>query len=160
MCFFNTGRCRAPPDLPRPRQVPTTQQTSRSPAKKRASQPNSASDDFSKLPSRRRQVITTFPFDSAGERYILDEQNVSSNPRLCFFFISFIFFRSFSAVREFKSPCLLFIFIFFCGTAVRTITAVVLSYTHGGFVGCWGMSFSAMYCALLLYQVQRTDVLL
>ena len=32
------------------------------PGEERASQPNSASDDFSKLPSRRRQVITTFPF--------------------------------------------------------------------------------------------------
>ena len=57
--FFNTGRSRAPPVPPetaRPRQVPPTQQPPRSPAKERASQPNSSSDDFSKLPSRRRQV--------------------------------------------------------------------------------------------------------
>ena len=30
------------------------------PGEERASQPNSASDDFSKLPSRRRQIITAF----------------------------------------------------------------------------------------------------
>ena len=41
------------PETARPRQVPPTQQSSRSPAKERASQPNSASDDFSNLPSRR-----------------------------------------------------------------------------------------------------------
>ena len=37
------------PETARPRQVSTTLQPSRSPAKERASQPNSASDDFSKL---------------------------------------------------------------------------------------------------------------
>ena len=85
---------------------------------------------FSKLPSRRRQVITTFPFGSAVERSILDKQSVSSIPPLCFFAFFLLFFP---VVREFKSPCLLYIFIFLCCTAIRTSTAVVLLYTHGGF---------------------------
>ena len=62
-----------------------------------------------------------------------------------------IFFVFFSAVREFKSPCLLFIFILFCCTAVRTSTVrssttVVLMYTHGGFVGVVGEFFCCVLC--------------
>ena len=72
------------PETARPRQVPPTQQPSRSPAKERASQPNSASDDFSKLLSRRRQVITTCSVGSAVERSILDRASIES-PRLCVF---------------------------------------------------------------------------
>ena len=47
-------------------------------AKTFVQQPNSASDDFSKLPYRRRQVINTFPFGAAVDRSILDKQDVSS----------------------------------------------------------------------------------
>ena len=71
------------------------------------------------------------------------------SPCLCFFGFFFAFF---SAVREFKSRCLRCVCMFFCRTAVRTSTAVVLLYTHGGFVGWWWwMVLSAVYCALLLY---------
>ena len=75
----------------------------------------------------------------------------------CFFFFAF-FSAFFSDVRELKSLRLLIIFIFSSCTAVRTSTTVALLYTHGGFAGCWWMSFSAVYRALLLYQVQRTAV--
>ena len=114
------------PETARPRQVPPTQQSSRFPAKERASQPNSASDDFSKLPSRRRQVITTFPFfGSAVERSIVDLV---------------------LAERQFKYPCLCFSFSYF--SAALLYVRVLLLYTHGRFVGCWWMSFYAVYCVL------------
>ena len=77
----------------------------------------------------------------------------------CFFFFAF-FSAFFSDVRELKSLRLLIIFIFSSCTAVRTSTTVALLYTHGGFAGCWWMSFSAVYRALLLYQVPYTGVLL
>ena len=85
------------PETARPRQVPPTQQPSRSTPTERASQPNSASDDFSKLLSRRRQVITTLFVDSTVERSILGSASVES-PRLC-----------------------VFAFFFCCSTAVCTI---------------------------------------
>ena len=72
------------PETARPRQVVPTQQPSRSPAKERASQPNSASDDSSKLPSRRRRVFTTSSVGSTVERSILDRASVES-PCLCVF---------------------------------------------------------------------------
>ena len=95
----NSCESRAPPDPPRPhdRAKSPTQQPSRSPAKERASQPNSASDDFSKLPSRRRQVITTFiSFRLSGRA--LDSGQVErqfKSPCLCFFAFFFLFFLLF-----------------------------------------------------------------
>ena len=74
-------------------QPPTpTQQPSRSRAKERASQPNSASEDFWKLAYPRRQIITTFSCGSAPmvERSILDARSVSSNPP-CFLIFGFFF---------------------------------------------------------------------
>ena len=104
------------PETARPRQVSTTLQPSRSPAKERASQPNSASDDFSKLPSRRRQVITTFHFGSAVERSILDKQSVSSPPPVSA--ILLFLFVFFSAVGNFiPLPAFCFhIFLLYCCT--------------------------------------------
>ena len=149
----NSCESRAPPGPPRPRDRskshPHSVQPSRSPAKERASQPNSASDDFFKLPSWRRQVITTFPFGSAVVALESGQAEPQfKSPCLCFFaFFLFLF----SAVREFKSPCLCFFafsfFLLYCCTAV-----VLLLYTHGGFVG-WLMGFSAVCCASLLYNV-------
>ena len=85
------------PETARPRQVPPIQQPSRSPAKERASLPNSASDDFSKLPSRRRQVITTFiSFRLSGRA--LDSGQVErqfKSPCLCIFAFFFLFFLLF-----------------------------------------------------------------
>ena len=126
------------PETARPCQVPPTQQPSRSPAKERASQPNSASDDFSKLPSRRRQVITT--------------------PKYISFWLSGRALDSGQEKRHFKSPCLCFFAsFFFCCIAVLLF---VLLYTHDGFEGCCWMVLSAVYCALLLYNVPGTAVLL
>ena len=79
--------------------------------------------DFSKLPFRRRQVLTTFPIGLEVKRSILDMQSVSSKPPVSAFLLIFSFF---SAVREFKRPRPLFISIFFCCTAVRTSTAFVV----------------------------------
>ena len=75
----------------RPRQVPPTQQPSQSPTKERASQPNSASDDFSKLLSRTWQEITTFSVGSTVERPILDREHQLNLPVSAF--------SIFSAVR-------------------------------------------------------------
>ena len=140
---------------------PTLTAASRSPAKERPSQPKSASDDFSKLPSRRRQVITTFPFGSAVERSVLDRASVQIPPSLLFFFFCSFIFQLYMSSNP--PVYLLVFFVFFCCPAVRTSTTaiVVLLYTHGGLVGyCW-KSFSFVYCcAFLLYQVQRTAVLL
>ena len=95
------------PETARQRQVPRTKQPSRSPAKEGAPQPNSVSDDFSRLLSRRRQVISTFSVGSTAERSILDRAPIES-PRLCVF-------AFFSAV---------------------ILLHVLLLYTHGGIVGC------------------------
>ena len=139
-----------PRDRTRPRQVPPTQQPSRPPAKERASRPNSASDDFSKLPSRRRHVIATFA--SAEERSILDKQSFASNPRLCFF-ASFLF----PAVREFKSPCLCFFLL--CFFLLYCCTAVVLLVVHTW--GVRGWSVNGFFCCVLCFTaVQRTAALL
>ena len=106
------------PETARPRQVPPTQQPSRSPAKERASQPNSASDDFSKLPSRRRCVISTFLGWLNGRA--LDSGQTE---------------------RQLNLACLcVFAFFFPC------CTAVLLLNTHGGIVGCWWIGFSAALC--------------
>ena len=70
------------PETARPLYVSPTQQPPRSPAKERASQPNSARDDFSKLPSRRRQINTTFSVGSTVDRSSLDRGSVES-PCLC-----------------------------------------------------------------------------
>ena len=77
--------------------------------------------------------MTTFLIGLEVKRSILDKQSVSSNPPVSAFLL---LFSIFSAVRKFKRPRLLFISLFFCCTAVRTSTAVVLFYTHGGFVSC------------------------
>ena len=61
------------------------------PAKERASQPNSASDDFSKLLSRTWQEITTFSVGSTVERPILDREHQLTLPVSAF--------SIFSAVR-------------------------------------------------------------
>ena len=104
------------PETARPRQVPPTQQPSRSPAKERASQPNSASDDFSKLPCRRRHVRHCISFWLSGRA--LDPGRAErqfKSPCLCFFafFVAF-----FSAVREFKPPSAFDfdIFLLYCCT--------------------------------------------
>ena len=88
------------PETARPRQVPT-QQPSRSPAKERASQPNSASDDFFKvaLPeTESNHYITSNDFllaHSAVERSILDnKQSVSSNPPVSAFLLLFLLYVS------------------------------------------------------------------
>ena len=114
------------PDTARPRQVPPTQQPSSSLTKERASQPNSASDDFPKLPSRRQVITTFFFFGSAVERSNLDLVQ---------------------AERQFKSPCLCVSFISF--SAVLRYVRVLLLYTHGRFVGLWVLF--AVYCVCLLY---------
>ena len=97
------------PETARPRRVPPAQQPSRSPVKERASQPNSASGDFSKLPSRRRQVNTTFPFASAVERSILDNQSVSSNPPVSAFLLFFLLY-----VSSNPPVCYLYKFLLYC----------------------------------------------
>ena len=62
---------------------------------------------FSKLLSRRRQLITTFSVGSKVDRSILDRASVES-PRLC-------------------------VFVFFSAVV---LLYVLLLYTHGGIVGC------------------------
>ena len=119
------------PETARRRRVPPTQQPSPSPAKERASKPNSASDDFSNLLSRRRQVITTFPFGSAVERLILDKQGVSSNPPVSAFLL---FFLLFFLLYVSSNPPVCFLFLYF--SAVLLYVQVLLLYcTH--MVGSW-----------------------
>ena len=110
-----------PPETARPRQVLPTQQPLRSLAKERASQPNSASDDFSKLPYRRRQVITTFPFGSAVDRSILDKQSVSSNPPVfAFLLFCFFFFLLYVSSNPPVSAFFFFLLLYCCCTVVHT----------------------------------------
>ena len=110
------------PETARPRQVPPTPQPCRSPAKERASQPNSASDDFSRLFSRRRQVITTFSVGSTVERSILDRASAES-PRLC-------------VLAFFSAAVLLY---------------VLLLYTRGGIVGSWLFYRTLLYCSTMVH---------
>ena len=147
------------PETARPRQVPPTQQPWRSPAKERASQPNSASDDFSKLRSRRRQVITIFPFGSVVERSILDKQSVSSNPPVSSFLL--FFFAFFSAVGKFKSPCLFFIVIRRICLLYCTYIRVLLLYCCTHMVGSWvgGGEWLFLLCTVI-YCCTRYNVLL
>ena len=105
VCFkivFNTGT----PEPMRSCQAPPTQQPSRSPAKERASPPNSPSEDFRKLASRRRQVITIFSFGSAGRALDSVSTGQGFKPRLLstfsFFFPCF-FCMGFTVVYDFFS---------------------------------------------------------
>ena len=89
-------------------------------------QPNSASDGFSKLPSRRRQEISTFAFGSAVERSILDRASVQiPHPVCCFFFRS-------SANPKYggsNPPVPAFLLFFFSAVICTAILFVVLLYT-------------------------------
>ena len=157
----NNCGSRAPPDPPRPRDRAKSYPHS-SPR-----DPSERTGVAAKLSERRffkfnPPETTTFPFGSAVERSILYKPSVSSNPPIS---VSSLFFVFFSAVREFKCPCLLFlstwyIFRLYCWTYEDYCCSLVL-YTHGGFVSWWSwMSFSVVDCPLLLYQVQHTAVLL
>ena len=126
------------PETARQRQVPPTHQPSRSPAKERASQPNSVIDYFSKLPSRRRQVIITFYVGSTVERSILDRASVES-PCLCVFAFFLLYCRTITVHTRggfvgwwIDFPALL------CCTAVRW-------YTHREW---WGDTCSSAVAAM------------
>ena len=94
------------------------------------------------MPTRRRQVITKINSVWLSGRALDSERAERQFKSLCLCFSWLFFF----AVREFKSLPLLFCFFFllYCCTAV-----VLLLFTHGGFVGCWWMGFSAVYCCAL-----------
>ena len=154
---INSSESQAPPNSPRPRDRAKSHPHScpRDPRRKNRSRSQIRRATFSKV---ALPETASDQYISLWNRSILDKQSVSSNPPVCFFAFFYILY----AVREFKSPTgLLCIFIFFCCTAVRARTSALVMYTRGGFVGCcWWMSFPAVYCAVLLYQEQRTAVLL
>ena len=83
-------------------------------------QPNSASDDFSKLPSRRRQEISTFAFGSAVERSILDRASVQIPHHVCCFFFSFLLLTPSTRYASSNPPVPAFLLFF--------ISAVLLYY--------------------------------
>ena len=136
----------------RPRQVPPTQQPSRSLATERASQPNSASDDFSKLASQRRQIITTFLFGSAVECSILEKESVSSNPPVS----AFLFFFFFGMYVTSNPRLCFFAFCFCCCTVVLLLYCC--TYMVGSWVVVRGWVF--LLCTLCFTAAQRTAVLL
>ena len=51
------------------------------------------------------------------------------------------------AERQFKSPCLCFLFSFVCFSSAVLLYCCCCTVVHSGFVGCWWMVFSAVYCA-------------
>ena len=165
------------PKAARPRQVPPTQQPSRSPAKERASQANSASEDFSKLPSQNGWNSTL-----QAPWYIRHVRIMCflwTKPTMWLLILSFTqniggslrALDSGQAERQFKSPCLRFFFLLFFsavpGTWVQIplsllfcffFSVVLLLYCYTHMVGSWVVGGGWVFllctvCALLLYNV-------
>ena len=121
--FLNTG---APGRHPIPRDRATAPSPTHTaalaiPGERTASQPNSGSGDFSKLPSQSRQVITTLSVGSTVERSTLDRASVQSSC-LCVKLFAF-----FSAV------------------------VVLLHFSCTHMVGSWVVLVDGLFCCTLPY---------